>query len=133
MKSIQACIRVGCSVYAKTMSLSKAFSMVVIATLLIGVGALTPLSAPNYDHGVYSVAADVHQLGNSDENNLSPKHKHSNHSGGCHTLACASGAMFVMNTLLFNHETGRNVPLVSVAFFQGQPTPPYERPPKLIV
>ena len=120
------------------MSLSKTLSMVVIATFLIGIGALTTLSATNDDHGnVHLVAADAHEHGDVDQSNPSSKHEHpsnqDHHQGNCcHSLACSGSAMFMMSTVSLIKSTGDRIPLLPITFVQGQPFPPSKRPPKLI-
>jgi hypothetical protein len=122
------------------MSLSKIFSMMVIATILTGIGALSIISISDkaYAHGVdATVSFDTHQRGAVDHSNPPSKHEHpknqDHHQGSCcHSFACAGSAMFLVNNIPHINSTGGRIPLLPVTFVQGQPIPPSEHPPKLI-
>jgi len=119
------------------MPLSKAFSMIVIATILIGIGALTSLSISGnaHDHGIHSAAVDAHHHGDVEKNNSPSKHKHpnnqDNHQGNCHSLACSSSAAFTVSATSFMNTAGDRIPLLTIAFARGLLVPPSEHPPKL--
>lgn len=121
------------------MFLSKLFSMMVIATILIGVGVLSTIliSDKAHAHGVdTTVFLDTHQHGDVDQSNPSSKHEHpknqGHHQGNCcNSFACAGGAVFLVNDASYLNAVGGRIPLLPGAFVQGQPIPPSEHPPKL--
>jgi hypothetical protein len=121
------------------MFLSKLFSMMIIATILIGVGVLFTISIPDkaHAHDAHVISFDAHQHSSVDQSNPPSKHEHpknqDHHQGNCcHSFACAGGAVFFVNDALLLNAAGGRIPLLPVTFVQGQPIPPSEHPPKLI-
>ena len=110
----------------------------VIAAILIGIGALTPISISSnaHDYDAKVVSLDAHQHGDVDQSGLPPRHEHPNnqdhHQGNCcHSLVCSGGALFMVNAASLVNVTGIQIPLPPAPFMQGQPIPPSEHPPKL--
>ncbi|MGA0394195.1 MAG: hypothetical protein ACO3MW_09080 [Rhodospirillales bacterium] len=116
----------------------RTYLFVLIAMLLFasGMGESTPY-ANHHDNVVNANVAftaqnhDDFQTINSSSKHEHPKNHDHQQGNCCHSFACAGGALYLASTIPHINPVGSRVSLLPATFAQGQPIPPFERPPKL--
>ncbi|MEX2452260.1 MAG: hypothetical protein WD407_15490 [Rhodospirillales bacterium] len=116
------------------MSLAKkAVRVVVIVALLFGMGgfsAATGVANHHGDHGIAAAGGNHHASSHHESGSAPSGHTPDSEFGCCHSLACTGTAVFSASAVPFTDAAGRTIPLATMTVAQGQPIPPFKRPPK---